>query len=535
MDAAISCCYIRRDENSVHIDAGDLRIVVSAQEARQALQREALVDPLSGVSRGDKATNGGAARFSRIVVDISFGDRHMCPQLHDAVAVMFSGSGASRPAQRVADMENEHGSEDIREPGSFLALLSDLGTSELVERAADMEDEGLSRVSRELSSFFCELGRFLEFTRSWSSKNLREELTGEANLIHNAMKQFWADTYDTGHDDDLRSHLARILFMKRKRVESADASQLGLACASQEETWRAIRDVLELRQSYLKSKGIKDLRHVLTSDERIELTKRARADYEDSEEQRILQDLDIRNGKARGKQWRGKGALRRSKAKSEDDGKGACFRGAPQPARGKGKPKSKCHQKVGTGSLDTFLEAQKGKRWRRHLQRICGTKQIWEILAFTGRFEADKLREALRSSEQDGDVEEETQDVDGQYWRRLLRARAEAQASYNRGRRLARQRDAHRDPSRSQRSFTAARRSRLAPRSSQWNLLQRWDSGELRRELNEAVAACGHRPLGSGHGELSDIRDSTGGGSWRLVDGWVPLERQEFSPHSDRD
>ena len=142
-----------------------------------------------------------------------------------------------------------------------------------------------SRVSRELSSFFCELGRFMECTRSWSSKNLREELTGEANLIHNAMKQFWADTYDTGHDDDLRSHLARILFMKRKRVESADASQLGLACASQEETWRAIRDVLELRQSYLKSKGIKDLRHVLTSDERIELTKRAKADYEDSEEQ----------------------------------------------------------------------------------------------------------------------------------------------------------------------------------------------------------------------------------------------------------
>ena len=523
MDAAISCCYIRRDENSVHIDAGDLRIVVSAQEARQALQREALVDPLSG----------GAARFSRIVVDISFGDRHMCPQLHDAVAVMFSGSGASRPAQRVADMENEHGSEDIREPGSFLALLSDIGTSELVERAADMEDEGLSRVSRELSSFFCELGRFLEFTRSWSSKNLREELTGEANLIHNAMKQFWADTYDTGHDDDLRSHLARILFMKRKRVESADASQLGLACASQEETWRAIRDVLELRQSYLKSKGIKDLRHVLTSDERIELTKRARADYEDSEEQRILQDLDIRNGKARGKQWRGKGALRRSKAKSEDDGKGACFRGAPQPARGKGKPKSKGHQKVGTGSLDTFLEVQKGKRWRRHLQRICGTKQIWEILAFTGRFEADKLREALRSSEQDGDVEEETQDVDGQYWRRLLRARAEAQASYNRGRRLARQRDAHRDPSRSQRSFTAARRSRLAPRSSQWNLLQRWDSGELRRELNEAVAACGHRPLGSRQGEHLDIGDSTGGGSRRLVDGWVPPDWREFFSHSD--
>ena len=68
MDAAISCCYIHRGEKSVHIDAGDLRIGISAPEARQALQREALVDPLSGASRGDElAINGGAARFSRIV------------------------------------------------------------------------------------------------------------------------------------------------------------------------------------------------------------------------------------------------------------------------------------------------------------------------------------------------------------------------------------------------------------------------------------------------------------------------------------
>jgi len=243
------------------------------------------------------AVNGGAARFSRIVVDVSFEDRSRCPQLHDAVAVMFSDRGASQPAERAADMEDERSSGDCRELGSFLAMLSDPDTSEPVERAADMEDEGRCRVSRELVSFFRELGMFLVFTRSWSSSNLREELTSEANCIHNAIKQFWADTYGTGDDEDLLSHLARLLFMKRKRVESADASQLGHACASQEETWRAIRDVLELRQSYLKSKGIENLRYVLTSDERVELTKRARADFEESEAQRILQDLDIEKGR----------------------------------------------------------------------------------------------------------------------------------------------------------------------------------------------------------------------------------------------
>ena len=123
----------------------------------------------------------------------------------------------------------------------------------------------------------------------------------EAAAVHHAMRQFWEQTYDTGYDEELLSSLARLLFMKRKRVESADASQLGLAFASQEETWRAIRNALELRQSYLKSKGIEDLRHVLTSDERAELTERARADFEDSEEQRVLQDLDIEKGKAKGK------------------------------------------------------------------------------------------------------------------------------------------------------------------------------------------------------------------------------------------
>ena len=161
MDAAISCRYIRRavgsdgaSQPSVHIVAGDLHIVVSTEEAGQALQREPQVDPLSEVNGGGDhlAVNGGAARFSRIVVDVSFEDRSRCPQLHDAVAVMFSDRGASQPAERAADMEDERSSEDIRELGSFLALLSGLGTSEPVEKAAGMEDEGLSRVSRELSS-----------------------------------------------------------------------------------------------------------------------------------------------------------------------------------------------------------------------------------------------------------------------------------------------------------------------------------------------------------------------------------------------
>ena len=48
------------------------------------------------------------------------------------------------------------------------------------------------------------------------------------------------------------------------------------------------------------------------------------------------------------------------------------------------------------------------------MQQVCGTKQLWETLAVTGRFDADILREALRSSEHERDADEETHDEDQQ-------------------------------------------------------------------------------------------------------------------------
>ena len=76
VDAAISRCYIRRavgsdgaSQPSVHIVAGNLHIVVSTEEAGQALQRETQVDPLSEVipalaeGRGDHVAVNGAAAF----------------------------------------------------------------------------------------------------------------------------------------------------------------------------------------------------------------------------------------------------------------------------------------------------------------------------------------------------------------------------------------------------------------------------------------------------------------------------------------
>ena len=75
---------------------------------------------------------------------------------------------------------------------------------------------------------------------------------------------------------------------------------------------------------------------------------------------------------------------------------------------------------------------------------------FWEILAFTGRFEAETFRAALtlKSPERDGDTEEAIHDDEYEKQRRLLqKAKAEAQARYHEGRRLALQRDTHKDRS----------------------------------------------------------------------------------------
>ena len=146
------------------------------------------------------------------------------------------------------------------------------------------------------------------------------------------------------------------------------------------------------------------------------------------------------------------------------------------------------------------------------------------------------LREALRSSKQDGDVEEETRDADQQHWRRLFRAKAEARARYNEGRRLARQRDAHRDRSggASQpawESGSSGMRQGLSFR--QTVLLEDFRSGRLMMELNERKVAWGHGRLRDEAGGHMDIGGSTGGGSRRIIDDWEPPDGQDFLAHAE--
>ena len=231
-----------------------------------------------------------------------------------------------------------------------------------------------------------EVSPLLEMNSGLQITNIvRDELDAyhpsrQAKVIHKKMREFWEQTNGTGLDkdlEDLRWHLGRILFLQRKRVGSTDASQLGLAFASQERTCRAIQDVLELRQSYLRSNGIELVLTVLTNKQRVELVERARAHFENSQEQRDLGMRDVRIWELKQKERDSNGAIRRGNWTG---------RSARQPA-----------QEI----LRVFLDSKKQKRWCQHLHDVYGTERIWEILAFTGTFDPDTFGNVLRLCRQD--------------------------------------------------------------------------------------------------------------------------------------
>ena len=62
----------------------------------------------------------------------------------------------------------------------------------------------------------------------------------------------------------------------------------------------------------------------------------------------------------------------------------------------------------------------------------------------------------------------------------------------------------------------------------QWDLLDKWDNGQLLAERNDAILALGHGRLENAGGEQLDIGGSTGGGCRRLVDGWLPRDPYVF-------
>ena len=232
--------------------------------------------------------------------------------------------------------------------------------------------------------------------------------------------------------------------MKIKTAERADDDSDGApqpgsedvrTYASKADTFRAILDVLWVRQSYLHCKGIVDPGHVLIDDQR--------------------------------------------------------------------------------GELNTYLFCRHNldDAWK---QRKCGSKQIWDMLAFTGGFDIEFLREALHAEQRDDAPEPPAPDLDSQQRReQLVHHAAEAMGRYYEGQRLARQRD--QAPPLKMGIFT----------NEQLYVLQKWDRGHLLEDYKEALSAVGDRHL------LTDIGRRIRGASRRIKGNWNPPDWRELLEESD--
>ena len=315
----------RPDISVVRLIVGDDNL--STDEVQMALQQRKDTDPLWTVTTssyelpGDHmAVSGAIGIRCPIKIGKSFSkERFMCLEEHDVVAVDFF-----LPADPLfaTDQSAEDGTD--ADETSFSANW-DNSTAETA-RESSPESEGES-----------------------GDKDTRESTAA----AHCEMQEFWTLHYGTDCDQSVLEVLNRLLFMKRKRGAVTDASRLGLAFASQEETWRAIKRVLDRRQKYLKSIGINEVDHHMNDEQKEEFCKLEREVFHTSGEKKKRQASDRDT-------WR------------------------------------KMQQKAGEKkqSQSKFVKQQKRKRWCRHLQRICGAKPIWEVIAFTGRFDHELARKA---------------------------------------------------------------------------------------------------------------------------------------------
>ncbi len=344
---------------------------------------------------------------------------------------------------------------------------------------------------------------------------MEELIRWRAQELHEQMKEFWKRCHEHHCSPQVRDHLSRVLFLKANSGQST-AEDTGIAFASEEETTRGIAAVLRSRHEFLKQKGIDDFRHVLADTERKELLQEARESYWQTPHQRKLEQRDVAATEATG-----------DKLQKGEEGKGTDgARGASPPA-GQRKPKDIERRR-------TFVRRQKLNRWHSHVQRLCGTEQIWEVLAFTGRFDVTWLEKALRADADDSIAPLPLRDEAAQQHRRQLHhARAEAVARFMEGERLARHRAKQRSRGASQPAGGAQGKVPLTRKQAE--LLHKFDNGKLEVERNRANLALGHNQLRNRDGTAMNVGGAIVGGSSRLVDNWMLPDFHLFlEGHKDR-
>ena len=156
------------------------------------------------------------------------------------------------------------------------------------------------------------------------------------------------------------------------------------------------------------------------------------------------------------------------------------------------------------------------------MQKLGGTPQMWTLLSFTGRFDADFLEQAIAKGakappsmpgEKTEDAKQKSRDA------QMARARLRRGAMLERlQERLSQGNEAKGKGKREARP--------LNPK--QLRVLQEYQSGELRRQANKLTMISGHGRLKKEDHSFVDIGGSTGGFVRTVLDDWEPPDLADF-------
>jgi len=151
------------------------------------------------------------------------------------------------------------------------------------------------------------------------------------------------------------------------------------------------------------------------------------------------------------------------------------------------------------------LRAGMRSRWGREMQRRLGSKVLWEVVSFTGKFRADFLTQVNNVRAPQPDVlEPDSQD---QRERKYLKAEAtRCRGDLRYAEFLDRKRQ------KGDQDLDMGMR----------NLLKDFDSDKLRNRANDATQAFGHGRIKLADGTHVDIGPATGGATRTFLDHWTP-------------
>jgi len=274
--------------------------------------------------------------------------------------------------------------------------------------------------------------------------------------LEKSIRDFWKDRADGGALQHEAKELRSLLFAKKKHPVSVDVWMPGAAqpgetqyvnaVVSEVYVLRQLRGVIDLRETWLKEQGLPMDFQMRDEEERPKFLQWAKAQYHAKPGQRERQTED----------WN------------------------------QGGPK--------------LVQKRKHGRWNLELQRRLGSIQLWHIVSFSGRFDAEFLRRAGASQP---DTEEPSKQRELTREAQKLRDRLRwAEHLFRKQAKGGHKWFSHQDK----------------------ELLLELQSGALRRRANDATERSGFGRIRNEDGTYKDIGPNTGGLTRTILDNWTPCE-----------